>query len=92
MIEPKAIRDIAGAEFEQLKAKEETLHGMLLAHEKEMIEAALAQSQGGILGPAGASAKLGIPGSTLEAKIRRMGIDRFGFKPRQKDHLRIGKR
>ncbi len=80
MIEPKPIQDIARPEIEQLKAKEETLHGMLLAHEKEMIKAALAQSRGGILGPAGAAAKLGIPCSTLEAKIRRVGIDRFRSK------------
>jgi formate hydrogenlyase transcriptional activator len=80
MIEPKPQQDIAEAEIEPLKA--ETLHAILLACEKEMIESALAQSHGRILGPAGAAAKLGIPDSTLEAKIRRMGIDRFRFKPR----------
>jgi DNA-binding NtrC family response regulator len=80
MMEPKPIRAMAEAEIEQLKAKEDTLHGMLLALEKEMIEAALVRSQGRISGPAGAAAKLGIPDSTFEAKIRRMGIDRFWFK------------
>ncbi len=53
---------------------------MLLAREKEMVEAALAQNQGRISGPAGAVPKLGIPDSTLEAKIRRMGIDKYRFK------------
>jgi PAS domain S-box-containing protein len=56
------------------------LNGALLAHEKEVIEAALAQSHGRISGPAGAAAKLGIPDSTLEAKIKRLGIDKYRFK------------
>jgi formate hydrogenlyase transcriptional activator len=58
------------------------LNGVLLAHEKEVIEAALSQSHGRISGPAGAAAKLGIPDSTLEAKIKRLGIDKYRFKPR----------
>jgi PAS domain S-box-containing protein len=56
------------------------LNGVLLAHEKEVIEAALAQSHGRISGPAGAATKLGIPDSTLEAKIKRLGIDKYRFK------------
>jgi len=56
------------------------LKSALLAHEKEVIEAALAQSHGRISGPAGAAAKLGIPDSTLEAKIKRLGIDKYRFK------------
>ena len=38
-----------------------TLNGALVRQEKEMIEAALAESQGRISGPAGAAAKLGLP-------------------------------
>jgi formate hydrogenlyase transcriptional activator len=56
------------------------LNGVLLAHEKEVIETALAQSHGRISGPAGAATKLGIPDSTLEAKIKRLGIDKYRFK------------
>jgi PAS domain S-box-containing protein len=56
------------------------LNGVLLAHEREMIEAALAQSHGRISGATGAATKLGIPGSTLEAKIKRLGIDKYRFK------------
>ena len=37
------------------------LNGALLRQEKEMIEAALAESQGRISGPTGAAAKLGLP-------------------------------
>ncbi|WP_260703592.1 sigma 54-interacting transcriptional regulator [Edaphobacter flagellatus] len=56
------------------------LNGVLLAHEKEVIEAALARSHGRISGPTGAATKLGIPDSTLEAKIKRLGIDKYRFK------------
>ena len=57
-----------------------TPNDVLQAHEKEVIEAALAQSHGRISGPAGAAAKLGIPDSTLEGKIKRLGIDKYRFK------------
>src|SRR5258708_5653502 len=53
----------------------------LEAGEVEMIEAALAESHGRISGPSGAAAKLGIPRQTLESKIRRLGIDKYGQKP-----------
>jgi len=56
------------------------LNGVLMAHEKEVIEAALARSHGRISGPTGAAMKLGIPDSTLEAKIKRLGIDKYRFK------------
>jgi len=48
--------------------------------EVEMIEAALAKTHGRISGPSGAAAKLGIPRQTLESKIRRLGIDKYGDK------------
>jgi formate hydrogenlyase transcriptional activator len=56
------------------------LGGALLSQEKEMIEAALAQSHGRISGPAGAAAKLALPARTLESKIKRLGINKFRFK------------
>jgi formate hydrogenlyase transcriptional activator len=57
-----------------------TPNDVLQAREKEVIEAALAQSHGRISGPAGAATKLGIPDSTLEGKIKRLGIDKYRFK------------
>jgi formate hydrogenlyase transcriptional activator len=48
--------------------------------EVEMIEAALAETHGRVSGPSGAAAKLGIPRQTLESKIRRLGIDKYGQK------------
>jgi len=52
----------------------------LAAHEKEVIEAALSESGGRVFGPSGAAAKLGIPRSTLESKIRSLKIDKNRFK------------
>jgi formate hydrogenlyase transcriptional activator len=51
--------------------------------EKALIESALRESKGRVAGPAGAAAKLGIPRSTLETKIRTLGIDKYLFKSRQ---------
>ena len=48
--------------------------------EKEMIEAALAESHGRISGPTGAAVKLGMPTSTLDSKIKRLGINKYQFK------------
>ena len=50
------------------------------AQEKETIETALAKTGGRVSGPAGAAAALSIPASTLESKIRVLGIDKFRFK------------
>jgi DNA-binding NtrC family response regulator len=53
----------------------------LVTHEKEMIEAAMTESRGRVSGPKGAAAKLGIPPSTLESKIRSLKISKQRFKP-----------
>jgi DNA-binding NtrC family response regulator len=48
--------------------------------EKAIIEAALAQAKGRISGPTGAAAKLGIPPSTLDHRIKALKIDKRKFK------------
>jgi len=48
--------------------------------EHEIIEAALAQTRGRVSGPSGAAAKLGIPPSTLEDRIRALKINKQQFK------------
>jgi PAS domain S-box-containing protein len=48
--------------------------------EKEIIKAALAESKGRISGPSGAAAKLGIPPSTLDYRIRALRINKREFK------------
>jgi formate hydrogenlyase transcriptional activator len=52
----------------------------LTSHEKELIEAALTESRGRVSGPAGAAARLGVPPSTLESKIRALRISKHRFK------------
>jgi formate hydrogenlyase transcriptional activator len=52
----------------------------LASHEKEAIEAALSESGGQVSGPSGAAAKLGIPRSTLDSKIRSLKINKNRFK------------
>jgi formate hydrogenlyase transcriptional activator len=48
--------------------------------EREIIGAALADARGRVSGPSGAAAKLGLPASTLESKIRAMKINKYSFK------------
>jgi transcriptional regulator with GAF, ATPase, and Fis domain len=48
--------------------------------EREIIEAALAASRGRVSGPSGAAARLQIPPSTLEQKIRALKISKSRFK------------
>ena len=50
------------------------------SEEKKTIEAALAEAQGRVSGPAGAAARLGIPSTTLDSKIRALGINKHRFK------------
>jgi DNA-binding NtrC family response regulator/PAS domain-containing protein len=52
----------------------------LAAQEKEMIEAALSESNGRVSGPLGAAAKLGIPQSTLDSKIKSLRINKQQFR------------
>jgi len=60
--------DVAGA-----------LPSALQDQEKELIEAALGKSRGKVAGASGAAAKLGIPASTLESKIKQLGIEKGRF-------------
>jgi PAS domain S-box-containing protein len=47
--------------------------------EKVMIETALAECKGKVAGPGGAAAKLGIPRSTLDSKIKQLNIRKHRF-------------
>jgi len=48
--------------------------------EREIIEAALAESRGRIAGPSGAAARLNVPPSTLESRIKALKINKNQFK------------
>ena len=58
------------------------LSGRVAAHEKEIVEEALRASGGRVAGPAGAAARLGLPRSTLESKIRLLKINKSRFRSR----------
>ena len=53
----------------------------LQSQEREIIEAALAASGGRVAGPTGAAAKLGIPRSTLDSKIKQLKIYKHKYTP-----------
>ncbi|MGD9729860.1 MAG: sigma 54-interacting transcriptional regulator [Nitrospiraceae bacterium] len=55
------------------------LAASIAEREKEMIEAALAQSHGRVSGSTGAAVRLGLPRQTLESKIKSLGIDKRRF-------------
>jgi DNA-binding NtrC family response regulator len=52
------------------------LTSTLQSYEKEIIEKALADSNGRVAGPNGAAAKLGVPRTTLDARIKQLNIKR----------------
>ena len=62
------------------------LSGALAVHEKAIIEDALRASGGRVFGPSGAAARLGIPRSTLESKIRALKINKSRFRTRTAKH------
>src|ERR1700683_201314 len=51
----------------------------LQSQERKIIETALTESKGKVAGPEGAAAKLGIPRSTLDSKIKQLGIKKHRF-------------
>src|ERR1700733_11312781 len=52
----------------------------LVAQEKELIESVLRETKGRVFGPSGAAVKLGMPGTTLDSKIKSLKIDKNRFK------------
>jgi len=50
------------------------------AEDKAIIEAALRECRGRVSGPSGAAARLGVPGTTLESKIKALNINKNRFK------------
>jgi formate hydrogenlyase transcriptional activator len=57
--------------------------------EREIIEAALAESEGRVAGPSGAAAMLGIPRQTLDSKISSLQINKLRFKPQRDETLAV---
>ena len=63
-----------------LASSKQPLDDELTTRERTLVVAALAESKGRVAGPSGAAAKLGIPRSTLESKIRSLGLDKNRFR------------
>jgi formate hydrogenlyase transcriptional activator len=51
----------------------------LVTQEKQRIEAVLAETKGRVSGPSGAAARLGMPASTLDSRIKALKIDKKRF-------------
>ncbi len=56
------------------------LQPSLMNQERELIEAALEETRGRVSGPKGAARRLGIPRTTLESKIKSLGINKHGYR------------
>ena len=56
------------------------LHPSLINQERELIEAALAETRGRISGPDGAARRLGVPRTTLEYKIKTLRIEKYRYR------------
>lgn len=59
------------------------MHAKLNDEERKLIEATLSATHGRISGPKGAALRLGLPASTLEFRIQRLGIDKFRYRRSQ---------
>ena len=56
------------------------LQPALINQERELIEAALAETRGRVSGPEGAARRLGVPRSTLEYRIQSLRIDKYRYR------------
>jgi PAS domain S-box-containing protein len=72
---PKASR-----EAQRSAGRPVRLNEKLSNSEREIVEAALAESGGRVAGPSGAATRLGIPPSTLESKIKALGIRKSQYR------------
>jgi formate hydrogenlyase transcriptional activator len=61
-------------------ASDAGLRPFLSNQQREMIEAALAHTHGRVAGPQGAAAKLGVPRTTLESKIKSLHINKNRYR------------
>ncbi len=62
------------------RAADVPLPDSLRDSERRQIEEALAQSAGRVSGAGGAALRLGVPSTTLESRIKRLGIDKYRFR------------
>jgi DNA-binding NtrC family response regulator len=64
----------------RIEASVQSKSGVEPRGEREIIEAVLVETRGRVWGPSGAAAKLGIPPSTLDHRIKALKINKKQFK------------
>jgi formate hydrogenlyase transcriptional activator len=74
-VDPEMVRDAATSSAANQNELDDDSH-----EERTAIENALKTSRGKISGPKGAAKKIGIPASTLEFRIKKLGINKFRFR------------
>ena len=74
-VDPEMLRDCSASSAPDQNANDPTEN-----EERAAIETALKSSRGKISGPKGAAKKIGIPASTLEFRIKKLGINKFRFR------------
>jgi len=72
--------DESWLEFRQVRIPSRALAADLEERERKMIESALKECGGLVAGPSGAAARLKIVRTTLESRIKKLGIDKYSFK------------
>lgn len=77
-LKPESIRSSGPTDTSASRMANDKL--ALAQREKEMIEAALAESNGRISGPSGAAARLAMPRQTLDSRIKALQINKHRFK------------
>ena len=75
-VEPAWLSSRGGAQRTGSGTLAQTLH----SYEKEIIEAVLAETNGRVAGANGAAAKLGIPRSTLDTRIKQLNIKKYKYR------------
>jgi len=71
---------VEGSWLRHESESDDGLRPSLSNHQREIIEAALAQTHGLVAGPQGAAAKLRVPRTTLESKIKSLHIDKNRYR------------
>jgi formate hydrogenlyase transcriptional activator len=79
-IDPEMLRDSSSPALASAAAQNETDDSV---EERTAIENALKASRGKVSGAKGAAKKVGIPASTLEFRIKKLGINKFRFRHAQ---------
>ncbi len=74
-VDPDMLRDCSASSASTQNEPDANEH-----EERTAIETALKASRGKVSGPKGAAKKIGIPASTLEFRIKKLGINKFRFR------------